>query len=777
MKRKASDHRCSISFPLMAFFAISAVTSWASGAVLAATPLDPALIPKYVTPLVIPPVMNSTGTPNTYDIAVRQFKQQILPSGYPATPVWSYGPAADPVPDVAPAANSQFNYPAYTFETTSSTPVTVRWRNELVAIDPGTGYPYPEGDLRRTFLPHLLPLDQTLHWANPPATGCMDGTNRTDCATLNPSQYKGPVPIVTHLHGAHVAPHSDGFPEAWWLPVASNIPGGYSAAGTFFDDATGNNPGNLGYADYTYRNDQPATTLWFHDHSLGITRANVYAGPAGFWLIRGGANDGATDGKAKGTFKKPAVLPGPAPVAGETVVALNTPNNPVRNKLREIPIVIQDRSFNTDGSLAYPDSRTQFDGFAGPYVPDSDIAPTWNPEAFFNTMVVNGATWPTMQVAPAKYRFRLLNGCNSRFLNLSLFTVDPQNPQNYTAELPFYQIGAEQGFLPEVVEITTGFATPLKGNGRPPRRSKASRDQQALLLALAERADVIVDFSGLANGTVVRMLNTAPDAPFGGFPDVPADPMTTGQVMQFVVNSALTKPSDALTTSPFDLVLKAERPLGRPAGTRKISLNEEESAVVCVDPDTNLFIPGATPPNCGSGVPIAPKAAKLGTVDLTNPAVPAGIPLAWHDETGASQPRQITLQDGTVMTIHVTENPTAGDTEVWEIYNFTVDAHPIHLHLVRFELVNREIIDPVYGVPGSYRPQRPHRRGHFKYNKNLQFSRPELGETGYKDTVIAYPGQITRVKAKFDLAGLYVWHCHILEHEDNEMMRPFVVSP
>lgn len=772
MERKPVERSRLISPTFAAVFLLSAVTSWTGRVALAATPLDPALIPKYATPLVIPPVMKSTGTANSYDIAVREFKQQILPAGYPATRVWSYGPAADPVPAVAPAANSQFNYPAYTIETTANTPVHVRWRNELVTIDPTTGLPYPEGDAQRKFLRHFLPLDQTLHWANPAATGCTDGSNRPDCDTLNPSPYQGPVPIVTHLHGAHVDTHSDGYPEAWWLPVASNIPAGYSRKGTLFDDATGTNPGNRGYADYLYRNDQPATTLWFHDHSLGITRANVYAGPAAFWLIRGGPNDGAKDG----VTQQPAVLPGPAPVAGETVMALNTPNNPVRNKIREIPIVIQDRSFNTDGSLAYPDTRAFFDGFTGPYVPDSDIAPTWNPEAFFNTMVVNGTTWPTMQVAPAKYRLRLLNGCNSRFLNLALFVLSPKKTK-YTSELPIYQIGAEQGFLPKVVEIKTGYATPLPGNGTSPIRKKGPRAQQALLLALAERADIIVDFSGLANGTVIRMINTAPDAPFGGFPDLAADPKTTGQVMEFVVNSTMTQPSDATATSPFNLVLKAETALGAPMVTRQVSLNEEESATTCVDPATNLVIPGATPPNCGAGVPIAPKAAKLGTVDLTNPAVPAGIPLMWSDMTGTSQPKQITLQDGTVMTINVTENPKAGNTEMWEIYNFTVDAHPIHLHLVRFELVNREIFDTVFGIPGTFRNQRPTRSGKQTYNPTLKISPPEFGEMGYKDTIIAYPGQITRVKAKFDIAGLYLWHCHILEHEDNEMMRPFVASP
>jgi FtsP/CotA-like multicopper oxidase with cupredoxin domain len=110
------------------------------------------------------------------------------------------------------------------------------------------------------------------------------------------------------------------------------------------------------------------------------------------------------------------------------------------------------------------------------------------------------------------------------------------------------------------------------------------------------------------------------------------------------------------------------------------------------------------------------------------------------------------MADGvTVKMVNVTENPTVGDTETWELYNFTEDAHPIHLHLVRFAVMNRQVIG------GAIRPAEP-------------------WESGYKDSVIAYPGEITRVKAVFDIAGLYVWHCHIVEHEDNEMMRPYVVS-
>jgi FtsP/CotA-like multicopper oxidase with cupredoxin domain len=113
------------------------------------------------------------------------------------------------------------------------------------------------------------------------------------------------------------------------------------------------------------------------------------------------------------------------------------------------------------------------------------------------------------------------------------------------------------------------------------------------------------------------------------------------------------------------------------------------------------------------------------------------------------------MSNGSTRMINVTENPTVGAIEDWDIYNFTADAHPIHLHLVRFEVINRAMI------PG-WEPVNP-------------IVQP--WENGFKDTVISYPGEITTVRAKFDIAGLYVWHCHIVEHEDNEMMRPYVVSP
>ncbi len=621
-----------LGFPTRAFAAIPGGT------------LDPATISKYQMPLIIPPAMPRTsklkatsGSKNIdyYEIAVRQFQQQILPTGMPPTTVWSYGSVNHP---------GSFNYPAFTIEAKWRAPVRVKWINDLK--DPVTG----------DYLPHLLSVDPTLHWANPP--GGTDGRDMRPTFTETPGPYTGPVPIVTHLHGGHSSQESDGYASAWFLPAASNIPADYATEGTWYEPFKTQFQNQQGVAwqsgtsVFQYANDQRAATMWYHDHTLGMTRLNVYAGPAGFFLLRGGPDD-----MVGGT------LPGPAPALGD----------PPGMKYREIPIAIQDRAFNADGSLFYPDSRKFFDEFAGPYIPMSDISPIWNPEFFGNTMVVNGRTWPYLEVEPRRYRLRLLNGCNSRFLILKF--SDPA--------LSFWQIGSDGGFLPAPVQLSQ------------------------LLMSPAERMDVIVDFSVLPPGAEVILQNLAPDEPFGGgVPGVdfePADRVTTGQVMQFRVVRATGVDK---STPPALLTLPALTALGPASNTRQVSLNEAVSDVL---PD------------------VGPREALLGTVSGGVPN-----PLAWMDA--------------------ITENPTLGATELWEIHNFTEDAHPIHIHEVQFQIVDRQ---PFEGVA------RP----------------PESNETGFKDTVIAYPGEITRVKAMFDLPGLYVWHCHIVEHEDNEMMRPFFIGP
>ncbi len=762
----------------------TAVAAWLTGIggnVLAESvpggTLDPTTIPKYVTPLVIPPVMKPSNAPgataNDYDIAVRQFQQQILPSGLPATTIWSYGPAQDITPmGPAPVGYSQFNYPAYTIEATVDTPVRVNWINDLVADPVACEAIRATGNAAAfaaapacNYLPHLLPIDRSLHWANPEQLACTDPAKNKDCRpdpAGNGMQlqqpYRGPVPIVTHVHGAHVDPESDGYPEAWWLPDANNIDG-YATLGSLVNQYSTPTNTTPGMASFSYRNDQPATTLWYHDHTLGMTRNNVYAGPAGFWLLR--TASGGEDGLVSGT------LPGPAPLAGQGVIDLNTPGNPVRAAIREIPIVIQDRSFNADGSLFYPDERAFFQEVRTnqlniPFIGDpdnpSDIPAMWNPEAFFNVMVVNGVSWPTMNVEPDRYRFRLLNGSNSRFLNLSLIALDAAG--QVLGEVPFYQIGAEQGLLPAVVQVKTGFKTVLAGDGTIPAAPTAAvAPEEALLMGLAERADVIVDFSALPDGTQrVRMINTGPDSPFGGFPVPAADPATTGQVMEFALIADT--PAGNSASAPEDLVLSlpdAGDPANGPVipeATRDMALLEEESISVCVNvspsgqinydshatPDPNN--PGTclkTGRKNGNGngtlahsVPMAPKAAVLGINGAGG-----GTATLWADP--------------------IQTNPTYGATETWELWNWSADAHPIHLHLVKFKLVERQAFDPVNGTLGATRA-------------------PEATEAGWKDTVIAYPGEVTRVNTTFDIAGLYVWHCHIVEHEDNEMMVPFCVG-
>ncbi len=645
--------------------------------------LDPAVVPKFVSPMLIPPVMPRAATIRQpggkpldyYEISMRQIRQQILPAGLPETTVWGYGAVA--------AENSRglliHNAPSLTIEALWNRPVRVKWINDLVD---GSG----------TYLPHLLPVDQTLHWANPP--GGTAGRDRRPTFAETPGPYTGPVPIVTHVHGAvGVADDSDGYAEAWYLPAAGDIPPDYATEGTWYDFFAGKAAGAYGiewgpgYATFQYPNENRASTIWYHDHALGMTRLNVYAGPAGFYLIRGGPDgDAAVLDSRTGLA---ASLPGPAPRENDKF----PPNKPYR----EIPIAIQDRSFNEDGSLFYPDSRTFFDGLVEEFIPDGPFSPIWNPEFFGNTIMVNGNTWPFLAVEQRRYRFRFLNGCQSRFLILDFAGIPG---------VEAWQIGNEGGFLAALVNVTAD-----EGN--------------RLLMGLAERADVIVDFTNVPAGSYV-LGNVGPDEPFGGgIPgdDFPvADPATTGQIMQFNVVPAAGADT---TTPPQFLQLPSLTPLPAETVTRPLALIEKADEGEDAD---------------GEEVE-GPVEALLGTVEN-------GVPeeKLWMDA--------------------VTENPAIGATEVWEFYNATADAHPMHVHEVTFEVVNRqnllldeegEVAEPIQLVGGV--------------------SGPEASESGFKDTVIAYPGQVTRVRARFDTPGQFVWHCHIVEHEDNEMMRPYRIGP
>jgi FtsP/CotA-like multicopper oxidase with cupredoxin domain len=272
-----------------------------------------------------------------------------------------------------------------------------------------------------------------------------------------------------------------------------------------------------------------------------------------------------------------------------------------------------------------------------------------------------------------------------------------------------WAIGNEGGFLSAPVNLTA-----TNGN--------------QLLMALAERADLIVDFTNVPVGNYV-LANVGPDEPFGGGePGEPpegfeaSDPDSTGQIMEFRVVPAVAADP---TTPPQFLQLPAIMPLPAEDVTRPLALIEAS--------DTGFDAAG----NEVEG----PVEALLGIVEN-----------GFASERDWDDP--------------VTEEPLIGDTEVWEFYNTTGDAHPMHIHEVAFEVVNREglvldedgeVVQPVQ-LDGDVMP-------------------PESWETGFKDTVTALPGQVTRVKMHFTNPGQFVWHCHIVEHEDNEMMRPYRIGP
>jgi spore coat protein A len=646
--------------------------------------LDPAHVPKYESPLLIPPVMPRAariplrgGKPaDYYEISMRQIRQQILPE----TTVWGYGA----VTTQRKKGLLLHHAPSLTIEAKHDRPVRIKWINELVN-DHGN------------YLPHLLPVDPTLHWANPP--GGVSGRDSRPEFTKTPGPYRGPVPMVTHLHGAvGVGDESDGYAEAWYLPAANNVPAGYATEGTWYDffsakaQAAYGTVWGPGFAIFQYPNEDRASTKWYHDHTLGMTRLNVYAGPAGFYLLRGGPDgDEAVRDSRNGSV---AVLPSPAPREVDKV--------PSNKTYYEIPIAIQDRSFNTDGSLFYPNSREFFDGIVRDYIPAGKFSPIWNPEFFGNMIMANGNTWPFQTVEQRRYRLRFLNGCQSRVLILDFQQI---------RGVEVWAIGNEGGFLSEPVNLTAD------NNNR-------------LLMGLAERADLIVDFTNVPVGRYI-LRNVGPDEPYGGGePAEPgeegdfdaADPGTTGQILQFRVVPA--RGPDP-TTPPRWLRLPAATPLPHQVRTRPLALIEK--AGIGFDADSNQVE--------------GPIEALLGIVT----------------DDGHTDRR--------LWADKVTENPGVGDTEVWEIYNTTADAHPVHIHELTFEVVNRqglvldqeEVVQPIQ-LDGNTTP-------------------PESWETGFKDTVVALPGQVTRVRAQFPTPGQFVWHCHIVEHEDNEMMRPYRIGP
>ena len=725
-------------------------------------PIPASSIPQFIDPL---PVLNVAGgtiqtiVAGTSQIQVdmKEFKANMLPTGfnpggsYDGTWVWGY------VTHGTDLSAVRETYTGPIVVATRGVPTEMKFVNDL-----------PTGATTNV-LAYQYAIDQSLHWANPDGVPKYIATDVPDAPWVgNPDHYMGSIPAAVHLHGAEDPAAIDGGPESWFTSSGQHGPAFYSM--------DGNTAGN--YSIYRYPNVQEAAPLWFHDHTLGATRLNVYMGLAGaFPLI---------DPKLK--------LPAGLNATGLRGGALGS--NPVDDAV--IPLVIQDRMFDENGQLYFP---------AGPEDP---VNPALNPEHLYwapeffgeepnksDTICVNGKTWPYLNVKAQRYRFFLINGSNARTY---ILTFEDTDAVTNLVHPSIWQIGTDQGYLDKPVGLNR------------------------LVIMPGERAELIIDFGGLDVGTNLVLNNLGPDSPFGGgIPGVDfdtSDPATTGTVMQFrVVGGA------AMPDTSFD-------PSAPGATIRKSG----QTIVRLVDPTTGMLAKKVNPDLTRSLTLVEVAHDDSRTVHgigfeggplevLVNNTKWMGRRL---NESDPNTPGDV-VNGGTPDGIgnYLTELPKEGATEVWEIVNTTADAHPIHTHLAQFQLMNRQVFNledyvgayesafpggafiPAYGSPLGYGPSTDSGQ---KYGGNPNVdpylsglpTKPNANEAGWKDTVFCPPGTVTRFVVRWaptdkpvqphgsaamryafipndEIPGNsgaifdYVWHCHIVDHEDNEMMRPDAV--
>lgn len=593
-------------------------------------------IPQFGNELIIPPVfapciikdpLTGKVISHNYVITARKVMQQMLPEGFPETMVFGYGGAI--MTTNRCACEQVVSSPGPTIMATRGVQVNIKWVNQL------------EDE-------HPFPVDPTIEWADPNQIGMIE-PDQVPNFPPGLEQAQKPIPIVTHLHGGENNSIFDGEPSTWFTKDEAIVGPNYVTSMT------------------QYPNMQPSTTLWYHDHTLGITRLNVHAGLAGFYIIKDMNNP------------------------------LDRSNSVLPKGRYDIPLAIQDATFNEDGSFNYPS-----DGV------NPDVHPYWVPEFFGNTIMVNGRVWPNLNVERRLYRFRVLNGSNARF-----YTMKFSNNMNFT------QIGTDGGYLEHPVTLSE------------------------LTLAPAERADVLVDFSNIPVNTSIILENTA-NAPF---PDGdPVDPLTTGRIMQFTV-----KGKNRKITPTIPAVLN--------------------------------HIPVLTP----------------------NGPTPKRTLVLVEVLSANDMPLQVLL-DGQGYMDQATETPLVGSTEEWEFVNLTADTHPIHLHLVQFLAKDRQNmdVDAYYNdwitLNGGNPPPFSSPTKVLEVGNQYLIGNPiapDDNEKGWKDTLRMNPGQVTRILVRFApqeadeskvapgvnlypfnpcIGPGYVWHCHILEHEDNEMMRPLIIK-
>ena len=640
-------------------------------------------------------------------VTMKEIQQPVLP-GYGMTNVWAYEISDAAIGKVLGPAH----WPAVTIENRRHMPTTITYVNHLPS--------YPGGVVQG-----LVTVDQTIHWADP-----LQNTGPMVCGGPNPpavclQPYTGPVPAVSHLHGGEVPSIYDGGPNAWFTP--NGLYGaGYNTIGAPM----------AGQATYRYPNDQEPGTLWFHDHALGATRTNVYSGLATFYFLR-----------------DPKTEPDNLPTGAY-----------------EIEMAIQDRQFDTQGQLYWPDGSGDPASNLNGTPPNPTIHPFWIPEFFGDVVTVNGAPWPVLQVEPRRYLFRVLDGSNARTYNLAFGDL----PAGETRP-PVYVVGSDDNYLDKPARINYLFMSP------------------------GERYYVIVDFTGMA-GRTVTVKNDAPAPyPSGLVPGVDAGQLNMDKIMQFKVTLPLYKGKKDTSCNPAMGGCRRETPMVRLADG-----DGDVARGVKIDKVRQLVLKEHE----GPGGPVEVFVNNTRYDGTMSPNIAAYFP-----------------RDG------ISELPRVGSTELWEVINLTVDAHPMHTHLTQFQLLNREAFDPTYNTvwgqafivratgklparcsdptnltnpcPGYGPPlpyTMPNKDGALGGNPAIGpyltgiVTPPSPAESGWKDTAKAYPGSVTRYLVRwaptdqkksapgqnfftFDpTAGPgYVWHCHIVDHEDNDMMQPYRV--
>jgi spore coat protein A len=563
---------------------------------------------------------------------------------------------------------------------------------------------------------HPLPVDRTLFGA--------DGAQNR---------------ITVHNHGGFVAWTSDGGPFSWFTPEGDH--------GVSFL-----NPGPVpGSAVYSYPNDQSARFLWYHDHALGITRLNAYAGVASGYILRDELEQGLIDAR---------FLPS-----------------------LEIPLILQDKSFVDGSDPNYTFGRTGDLWYPYLYEPDNTPTGRWAyapnedppgavigplpvpsvvPEFFGDTTVVNGAAYPFLEVQPRHYRFRVLNASQARFLNLQLYFADASGKEAdlNRAGPAMVQIGTEGGFLRFPVLLN-----------HPPQQigfdANGNANRYTLLLAPAERADVLIDFSRVPVGARLMLYSDAP-APFPS--GDPRNDYFTGDPDQSEIGGA---PSTLAGLGPNTRTLLQIRVVPRvgPADPRTLDVIP---ALAVLGSNVAGQANGIFPPGPGLRTRDAVRVRNLTLNEDFDEFGRLLQRLGTADQAGLNTQGLPTW--GRNYTDPTTESPKAGSVEIWNIFNLTGDTHPIHFHLVNVLVLSRQPFDVAAwnGTPTYTGPQRG----------------PDANERGFKETVRMNPGERTTVIMRFDLPKSaatvpqsprtggheYVWHCHILEHEEHDMMRPLVVQ-